>query len=261
MKEYENLKVEVEEGIATITIDREAKLNALNRKTMSELKSFFLDSNKLKTYQGIILTGAGEKSFVAGADISEFSALDEEMARSFAEEGQKIFDLIEKCPIPNIGVINGFALGGGCELAMACHMRIATANAKFGQPEVNLGIIPGYGGTQRLTRLIGRGRAMEYILTGDMINADSAVEMGLANHSTINKEEALNKAHEILKKIASKAPVAVKMSIKAVNAVPYDESRGYGVEAEAFAKCSSTADFKEGALAFVEKRKPNFIGS
>lgn len=260
MANFQNLLLSTENGILTITLNREQKLNALNMLTMAELKSAFQKVYDDRSIRGVILTGAGEKAFVAGADISEFSQLNEVNARKFAEEGQATFQLIESCPKPVIAVVNGFALGGGCELAMACHMRVATSNAKFGQPEVNLGIIPGYGGTQRLTQLIGKGRAIEYLMTADIMTADQAHTFGLANHVLPTKAEALQKATEILQKIAEKAPIATGLIIECVIDSFTDGKDGYQTEANAFASCCGTQDFKEGAAAFVEKRPAKFIG-
>lgn len=261
MSDYNNLLLSSEDSILTITINRESKLNALNTETLSELKEVITEVYDDKSVQGVILTGSGEKAFVAGADISEFSQLNEMNARKFAEEGQEIFQLIENCHTPVVAVVNGFALGGGCELAMACHMRIATSSARFGQPEVNLGILPGYGGTQRLTQLIGKARAFEYLLTADMLNAEQALNYGLANHVAQDKDSAMAKALEILKKIASKAPIATGLVIDCVNAVFNGEENGYQTEANAFSRCCGTNDFREGASAFMDKRPANFTGS
>ncbi|NQZ78616.1 MAG: enoyl-CoA hydratase/isomerase family protein, partial [Ekhidna sp.] len=207
-----------------------------------------------------ILTGAGEKAFVAGADITEFNGLSEMHARKFAEEGQEIFQSIEDCHTPVVAVVNGFALGGGCELAMAAHMRVAVEGARFGQPEVNLGLIPGYGGTQRLTQLIGKGRAFEFLMSADMIPADRAEQMGLVNYVEGDKDAAIAKGVELLEKIASKAPVAIGLVIDSVNAHFETGANGYQTEANAFAGCFATEDFKEGVSAFLEKRKAEFKG-
>ena len=247
-------------NILTITINRESKLNALNQQTLAELKETIQSLYDDKDIRGVILTGAGEKAFVAGADISEFTELNELNARKFAEEGQEIFSLIENCHTPIVAVVNGFALGGGCELAMACHMRIATAGARFGQPEVNLGIIPGYGGTQRLTQLIGKGRAFEYMMSAEMINAETAEKWGLVNHVAADKATAMARAKTLLDTIASKAPLAVGFVIDCVNAHFNPVENGYQTEANAFSRCCGTEDFKEGASAFLEKRKAAFKG-
>lgn len=260
MADLQNLSLSTEGSILTITINREKKLNALNTNTIAELKEVVQSVYDDKDISGVILTGAGEKAFAAGADITEFSELNEMNARKFAEEGQEVFSLIENSHTPFIAVVSGFALGGGCELAMACHMRIATPTAKFGQPEVNLGILPGYGGTQRLTQLIGKGRAFEYLMTGEIIEATQAHTFGLANHVAEDKESAMNKANEILTNIGSKAPIAIGLIVDCVNAVFNHDENGYQTEANAFARCCGTRDFKEGAEAFMEKRTPEFTG-
>lgn len=261
MSDIKNLQLTTEGSLLIITINRESKLNALNMETLAEIKVIIQSVYDDKDISGVIITGAGEKAFVAGADIAEFAQLNDLNARKFAEDGQEIFQMIENSQTPVIAVVNGFALGGGCELAMACHMRVATSNAKFGQPEVNLGILPGYGGTQRLTQLIGKGRAYEYLLTGDMMSAEQALTYGLCNHVALDKEAALAKAKEILLKIATKAPIATGLVIDCVNAIYDSETNGYQTEANAFARCCGTDDFKEGAAAFVEKRQPKFTGS
>ncbi len=260
MAQLENLLTEREGNILTITINRESKLNALNLATLTELKETMQAIYDDDEIRGVIITGAGEKAFVAGADISEFLDVNEMNGRKFSEEGQEIFQMIEECHTPVIAVVGGFALGGGCELAMSCHMRVASENAKFGQPEVNLGIIPGYGGTQRLTHLIGKGRSFEYSMTGAMIGAEQALSWGLANHLEKDKEAAMEKAKSILREIESKAPRAIEMVVESINAVFRDGENGYQTEANAFAKCCGTEDFKEGAKAFLEKRKPDFKG-
>lgn len=260
MEVYENLLLTNNDGILTITINRESKLNALNQKTLEELKDAIQKVYDNREIRGVIITGSGEKAFVAGADIRELAQLNEMNARKFSESGQEIFDLIETCHSPVVAAVNGFALGGGCELAMACHMRIATANARFGQPEVNLGIIPGYGGTQRLTQLVGKGKAFELMMTADVIKAEEAKELGLVNHLVENKEDALQKAREIIDKISEKAPIAIGLVVDCVNAVYEKEKNGYLVEANSFASCCSTSDFEEGTDAFLNKRKANFKG-
>lgn len=260
MSESKNILCENKGGILYLTINRESKLNALNAATLEEIRNIFNEVVDNKEIKAVILTGSGEKAFIAGADISEIAKLSELNARKFAENGQEIFSLIENCQKPTIAVVNGFALGGGCELAMACHMRIAVANAKFGQPEVNLGIIPGYGGTQRLTYLLGRGKANELMMTGDMIGADEAKSLGLVNHVLPTKDEAMEKAEEIMKKIMSKAPLAIGMVVDCVNSVFIAEENGFQTEANSFARCVKSGDFKEGTTAFLEKRKPVFKG-
>jgi enoyl-CoA hydratase len=257
---FKNLKTTIFEGIIIIEISREAKLNALNVDTLEELKEAILGLSQNPEVKAAIITGAGTKAFVAGADISEFQGLNESDAYKFSIRGQDIFALIENCHKPIIAVVNGFALGGGCELAMACHFRIASAEAKFGQPEVNLGIIPGYGGTQRLTQLIGKGRSLELMMTGDMIDARQALEMGLVNHVAKDKSEALTKARILLQKIMTKAPLAIGAVINCANSVFKQNLDGYQIEATAFANACKTKDFKEGSNAFIEKRTPKFIG-
>ncbi|MDO8550178.1 MAG: enoyl-CoA hydratase-related protein [Ignavibacteria bacterium] len=255
---YQNLLIEIKDKIAIVTINRPDKMNALNSQTMNELKNAFTGLNNNDDVYVIIITGSGEKAFVAGADISELNKLDMISGKEFSERGQEVFNIIENLSKPVIAAVNGFALGGGSEIALACHIRLASENAKFGQPEVNLGIIPGYGGTQRLTRLINSGRAMEYILTGDMIDADEAYRIGLVNH-VYPLNELMNKAIEMAKKIISKGQNAVRLTIKAVNIVNEVSSKeGQNYEASLFALCCGTEDFKEGTSAFLEKRKPVF---
>ncbi len=255
---YQNLLLEINGPAAIVTLNRPDKLNALNLKTLDELKEIFTGLNSNSQVSVIVLTGSGEKAFVAGADISELSKLDMISAKAFSENGQEAFNLISNMSKPVIAAVNGFALGGGCELALACHIRIASPNAKFGQPEVNLGIIPGYGGTQRLTRLVGSGRAMEIILTGDMIDAGEAFRIGLVN-KIYPQPELITRAVEMGIKIASKAQNAVRLAVKAVNiADEVSEREGQNYEASLFALCCGTEDFKEGTSAFLEKRKPAF---
>lgn len=257
---YENILVKNVKGIVTLTINREKALNALNKHVFNELEHFFaISAPKRKTLKGVIITGAGEKAFVAGADIKEFLDFKGDDAMDVSARGQGVFDLIEKFSKPVIAAVNGFALGGGCELAMACHMRIASDRAKFGQPEVNLGIIPGYGGTQRLPQLIGRGRALEYLMTGDMIGAEDAYRMGLANHVVPHGEE-VKKAKEIIEKIASKAPIAVAKIIECVDDAYNGVLDGFDSEVRSFGSVAHSEDFKEGASAFVERRKAEFKG-
>lgn len=260
MADLKNILTEEKNGVLYLTVNREDKMNALNFDTLEELRVIFDEIVDNKSIKAAIITGAGEKAFVAGADISEIASLNEVNARKFAENGQDIFSMIENCHKPVIAVTNGYTLGGGCELAMACHMRVATANAKFGQPEVNLGIIPGYGGTQRLTHLVGRGKANELMMTGDMIGADEAKALGLVNHVLPTKAEAMEKAEELISKIMSKAPLAIGMVVDCVNAVFLPEENGYQTEANSFARCVKSGDYKEGTSAFLEKRKPAFKG-
>lgn len=257
---YEILVVQIENGIAVVTIHREKALNALNRQTMAELQHFFSEAGPaIADLKGVVLTGAGEKAFVAGADITEFQGLNPQQGRELAQKGQDIFFLIERFHRPVIAAVNGFALGGGCELAMACHLRIAGEKARFGQPEVNLGLIPGYGGTQRLIQCIGKTKATELLMTADMIGAQEALALGLVNYVTPAGEEVA-KAKELLEKIAGKAPLAISRIIETVNAHFEPGADGFAREVELFGACCATQDFQEGAAAFVEKRKPAFIG-
>lgn len=257
--QFNNLLVEITNQILYVTVNRPKSLNALNKETIAEIGEAFELLYTNKELKGAILTGAGEKAFVAGADISEFQSLSKADAKKLAEDGQVIFNKIENAPKPVVACVNGFALGGGCELAMACHIRVASYNAKFGQPEVNLGIIPGYGGTQRLVQLIGKGRALELLMTADLIDAEKAEDLGLVNHLE-TQGDLISKAEEIINKIAAKAPLAIAKVIESVNAYFDTEKNGFEVEIEKFADCASTEDFKEGAAAFIEKRKPNFVG-
>lgn len=258
---YENLLIAVDEHhILTLTINRPHALNALNTATMLDLQHFFAkDAPTRSNVVGIVLTGSGEKAFVAGADIKEFLELDADAGSAMAKRGQEVFFLIERFTKPVIAAVNGFALGGGCELAMACHLRIAGEKAKFGQPEVNLGIIPGYGGTQRLIQYVGKTRAMELLLTADTIGAEEALRLGLVNHVVAAGEE-VTKAKEILLKIASKGPIAVAKVIESVNAYFDKMQDGFATEVRHFGTTTGTADFKEGAGAFIEKRKAVFTG-
>ena len=259
MTTYRNLIHQLEDGILTITVNRPEKLNALNVETLDEIKITFQNACENQEVKGIIITGAGSKAFVAGADISELADITEYNARKFSENGQEIFEKIEMCPKPSIAAVNGYALGGGCELALACHIRVASDNAKFGLPEVSLGIIPGYGGTQRLTQIIGKGRAFELIMTGDMISAQQGKEIGLVNHVT-TQDQLIPKCKEILKKIIEKAPLAIAQVVESINAVYNEEEDGYQTEANSFGICCKSEDFKEGTSAFLEKRKPGFKG-
>lgn len=255
---YKNLLLDIKEHIAVLTLNRPDKLNALNNETLIELKSAFETLKSDEDVYVVIITGSGEKAFVAGADISELNKLNMMEGKTFAEFGQSVFSFIEEFDKPVIAAVNGFALGGGCELALSCHIRLASENAKFGQPEVNLGIIPGYGGTQRLTRLINSGRAMEMILTGDIIDAETALSVGLVN-KVFPQSDLLSKTWEMAAKIAGKGQQAIRLAIKAVNVVDEVSSRqGLNIEASLFALCCGTEDFKEGTLAFLEKRKPLF---
>ena len=254
---YQTLLTSLDAGIFIITINRPDKLNALNKDVMNDLDKVMEEVQDDPAIKGVIITGSGQKGFVAGADITEFLGLSSDEGKALAKRGQDIFFKIENCNKPIIAAVNGFALGGGCELAMACHFRIAAENAKFGQPEVNLGLIPGYGGTQRLVHLIGKGRALELLMTGNMIDAQTALQYGLVNHVT-SQEELLNKAKSILEVITTKAPLAIANCITAAN-VAYSED-GYQKELEAFGRSFETEDMKEGTAAFLEKRKPVFVG-
>ena len=255
---YLTLLTSLENNILTITINRTDKLNALNKTMMAELEEALINIETDDSIKAVIITGSGQKAFVAGADISEFTGLSNEEGMDLARRGQNVFFKIENATKPIIAAVNGFALGGGCELAMACHFRIASGNAQFGQPEVNLGLIPGYGGTQRLPQLIGKGRALELLMTGNLINAETALQYGLVNH-VVKQEELLYKAKTIIQTILTKAPFAISRCIAAVNA-GINQHEGYDYEIEAFGECFATDDMKEGAAAFLERRKPVFKG-
>jgi len=257
---FENLLINQKDRIQYITINRESKLNALNKQTLAELHTAFTDAFADDTVGGVIITGAGAKAFVAGADIAEFVGVNAEGGRVIAQEAQSnVFDVIANGSKPVIAAINGFALGGGLELAMACHIRIASDNAKMGLPEVTLGLIPGYGGTQRLTQLIGRGKALEMIMTADMITAVEALQFGLVNH-VVFQADLLPKAEEIMSKILTRAPLALASAIKAVNASAQDGVNGFDIEIQEFSNCFGTEDFTEGVTAFIAKRKAEFKG-
>lgn len=256
---YENLLTSAENGVLTITINRPDKLNALNKKTVSEIGEAIKAAKEDETVKAIIMTGAGPKSFVAGADIAEFVGLSVEQGKGLAKAGQDVFRSIETCPKPVIAAVNGFALGGGCELSMACHLRIASENAKFGQPEVNLGLIAGYGGTQRLIQYIGKTKAAELHMTADMITAEQALNLGLVNY-VVPQDQLIAKCLEIIEKIKSKSPKAVTGVINSVNAYFENGVDGFHTEIDEFGKCFGTEDFKEGTSAFLEKRKANFTG-
>lgn len=257
---YSTITTALENGIFTITVNRPDKMNALNKTVIGELGEAISEVYTNNEIKAAIITGAGAKAFVAGADISEFQELDSAGGQALAKRGQDlVFSKIENCSKPIVAAVNGFSLGGGCELAMACHFRIASENAKFGQPEVNLGLIPGYGGTQRLTQLVGKGKAMELMMTGAMIDAQEAKSIGLVNHVT-SAEELLPKTISILSQIISKAPLAVEHIIRLVNIATLGDPTGLEQEVYAFGKLFDTADAKEGAAAFLEKRKAVFTG-
>jgi enoyl-CoA hydratase len=257
---FENITYEVKGSIAYITMNRPKVMNALNRRTVEELNAAFHAAKEDATVKGIILTGTGEKAFIAGADIAELSAIDAYKAGEFSAKGQEVLSFIETLGKPVIAAVNGFALGGGCETAMACTIRIAAENAKFGQPEVKLGIIPGYGGTQRLPRLVGKGRALQLILTGDLIGAQDAHRIGLVDE-VVPGADLMPRCEAILKQINANAPMAIRYAIDAVNkGVDTDLTSGLTLEAKYFALAAATEDKKEGTSAFVQKRAPQFQG-
>ena len=257
---YDNILVNTEGQLAQITINRPNKLNALNKDTIKELHGAFKQLEKDKMVRAIIITGSGEKAFVAGADIAEFANFSEKQGQKLAAKGQELlFNLIENLSKPVIAAINGFALGGGLELAMACHFRVASNNAQMGLPEVSLGVLPGYGGPQRLPQLVGKGRAMEMIMTAGMIDAAKALEYGLVNH-VVPQEELLGLCSQLAGKISNNSPVALGYAIKAINDCFKTSVNGYDTEIHGFGKCFGTADFKEGTSAFLEKRRAHFPG-
>ncbi len=258
---FENLLYDLDaaSGILTITLNRPSKLNALNGATIEEIgraMQLALDDRQVR---GILLTGSGEKVFVAGADIAELAALDEARARRASERGQEVFCMIEESTKPVLAAVNGFALGGGCELAMACHVRVAADTARFGMPEVTLGLLPGFGGTQRLVQLVGKAKALELMLTADQLKADEALRLGLANH-VVPAAELLSFSRQLLARMLSRAPLALGMVIECVNAVFAPAKDGYQAEARAFGRAFGTADFREGTQAFLEKRPARFEG-
>lgn len=255
-----NITTEQEDNLLTITINRPDKLNALNAETIAELGSAFSEAEQNGEIRAIIITGSGEKAFVAGADISEFYQFNVDQGKELSAKGHsELFNLVENLMTPVIAAINGFALGGGLELAMASHIRVASENAKLGLPEVTLGVIPGYGGTQRLAQLVGKGRANEMIMTAGMISADVAEKYGLVNH-VVPQSELLNECKKMASKISRNSPNAISSAIRAVNAGYQDGVNGYQTEIAEFGKCFGTTDFKEGTTAFMEKRKPVFTG-
>ena len=258
---YNNITSIQIDGITTITINRPSKLNALNRETIEELHSAFKSADEDKSTKVIIITGSGEKAFVAGADISEFANYSVEQGGQLAAKGQEsLFDFVANLSTPVIAAVNGFALGGGLELAMAAHFRVASDNAKMGLPEVSLGVIPGYGGTQRLPQLVGKGRAMEMIMTAGMIDANQALQYGLVNH-VVSLEELISFTEKLAGKVMKNSSVAISSAIRAVNAAYDVDVNGFTVEIEEFGNCFGTGDFKEGTTAFLEKRKPDFPGN
>jgi enoyl-CoA hydratase len=255
---YTSLLTSLEDGIFIITINRPDKLNALNKDVIAELGNAMDEVYNDPLIKSAVITGAGNKAFVAGADISGFTGLTAGEAIALAKKGQDVFDKIENSPKPVVAAVNGFALGGGCELALACHFIYASENAKFGQPEVNLGLIPGYGGTQRMTQVIGRNRSMELLMSGNMFSAKEAHEFGMVN-KVVASDELLSATKEILKTIQAKAPIAVAKVIECVNHFDHTQD-GYDFEIEKFGECFQTEDMKEGTSAFLEKRKANFSG-
>ena len=262
---YSTILTTLENNTLIITINRPDKLNALNAAVFNDLDKVADEIYENPEIRSAIITGSGAKAFVAGADISEFNALNKEQAMAMAKKGQDIFFKIENSRKPIIAAVNGFALGGGCELAMACHFRLCSENAKFGQPEVNLGLIPGYGGTQRLTQLVGKGKSMEIQMTAQLVDANEALQLGLVNHVT-TQEKLMEKTKEILQVIHTKAPIAIGKIIECINVAIVSDSAytngksGFDKEVECFGECFDTKDMREGASAFLEKRKANFTG-
>lgn len=254
---YETILTTLENGIFTIVINRPDKMNALNQTVMQELDAAMDEVYANNHIKAVIITGAGSKSFVAGADIAEFPQLSPQEGAALAAKGHQIFNKIERAPKPVIAAVNGFALGGGCELAMSCHLRTAAENARFGQPEVNLGLIPGYGGTQRLVQLIGKGRAMELLMTADMIDAHQAHQWGLVNH-VFPADALMPKTIALIQHILTKGPQALARIISAVNAYYQPQTDGFAAEIQLFGECFGTNEMKEGVTAFLEKRKPAF---
>ncbi len=255
---YENIRLETEGSIARVTVNRPAKLNALNRATVAELTTCFTSLRDDKAVRVVLLTGEGEKAFVAGADISELADLGADQAEQYALAGQRLMDLIENLGKAVIAVVNGFALGGGCELAMACSLRIAAEGAKFGLPETGLGLIPGFGGTQRLARLVGRGRAQEMILTGNMVAADEALAMGLVN-KVLPLEDLTPYGEKMAAQLARKSLLTTRLALRSVGeGLQMTQSDGCGLEASLFGEAAASEDAREGCSAFLEKRKPDF---
>lgn len=256
---FQNLLIKTDNGILTITLNRPDKLNALNKLTVQEIGQAIRQAIENAEVKAVIITGSGVKGFAAGADISEFIGLTVEQGIAMAKAGQDVFKSIEDCPKPVIAAVNGYALGGGCELAMACHLRVASENAKFGQPEVNLGLIAGYGGTQRLTYYIGKSKSMELHLTAEQLSAQEALSLGLVNY-VVPQDQLIEKCRELIEKIKAKSPKALSGVIESINACYTTGVDGFAKEREEFGKCFATQDFKEGVAAFLEKRKANFTG-
>jgi enoyl-CoA hydratase len=260
MSAFDNISVEKKAALAYLTVNRPKALNALNRATLEEIGAALEDIRGDAGISGLIVTGAGGKAFVAGADITEIASISSVEASAFTRRGQAVFDLLENLGKPSVAAVDGFALGGGCELAMACTLRVATESARFGQPEVKLGVIPGFGGTQRLPRLVGRGRALQMILTGEPIDAQEAHRIGLVNE-IVATEKLLERAAEILRKIGANAPLAVRFSIEAVNrGLQTSQSEGLVIESALFAVCASSEDKRKGTAAFIGKRQAQFTG-
>jgi enoyl-CoA hydratase len=260
MNTYTTLLVEEADHVLVVKLNRPDALNALNSQMFDDLKAFFSSDYKDYTFGSVIITGTGEKAFAAGADIKELHGMKAADAERLSSKGQSIYKFIEEFHAPVIAAVNGFSLGGGCELAMACHFRVASTKAKFGQPEVNLGIIPGYGGTQRLVQLIGKGKAMELLMTGDMVGAEEALRLGLVNY-VVEPEQLLDKAKELALKINTKGPLAIKGVIRCVNGYFVTGVDGFALEVRSFGELADSADFTEGTSAFIEKRKPVFKGN
>lgn len=256
---YQNILTRIENEIFYITINRESKLNALNIQTLAEIKNAVLSIYENVNVKGVILTGTGSKAFAAGADIEEFASFNIEEGTRMSADGHSVLNAIENSPKPVIAAVNGFALGGGCELAMACHLRVAAENAKFGQPEVNLGLIPGYAGTQRLAQLVGRSRALELLMTADIVNVQEAHRIGLVNH-VVPQDQLIAKCEEILNKIKTKSPLAIASVISCVNAFYEKKQDGNNVEINEFGNFFGSEDFKEGTQAFLNKRPAVFKG-
>ena len=262
MQTYKNILFLKEKNYYRIEINRPNNLNALNQNTIEELKDcfMFIKNNSIKMF-GVVIMGSGDKAFVAGADIKEFTKLDKKLSIEFAKNGHELFNTIEGMQIPVIALVNGYALGGGCELSLACHLRIATSNAQFSQPEVNLGLIPGFGGTQRLTQIIGKTKALELMMTAEMISSERALSLGLVNYVLDNKEKAIIKCEELFDIFKRKSPIAIKNVIKSVNSFYDTNINGFDKEVQLFSECTNTNDFKEGVQSFIEKRCPDFKGN
>ncbi len=257
--EYKTILSELKDGILIVTLNRPKQLNALNKAVFEDIEQMIMSVQSDDAVKGVIITGSGDKAFAAGADIKEFANFSVEEGKALAANGQRILKLIETSRKPVFAAVNGFALGGGLELAMACHLRLASDNARFGQPEVSLGVTPGYAGTQRLTQLIGKGKAMELLMTGAMIKADEALSLGLVNY-VVSQADLLAETEKLMTKVTAQSPVAVAGVIACVDAYYTEGKDGFKTEVEEFGKCFGTEDFKEGTTAFMEKRKADFPG-